>query len=81
MRMIYDSFFYIFLFFSIIIHPATPSTILGPFHTEDAPILNKGDNMVSLEKLAEGTPMLVRGFVRDLQVCVDGASLISQCNV
>jgi protocatechuate 3,4-dioxygenase beta subunit len=45
----------------------TPSTVLGPFFTEDAPTLGNGDSMVSDGKMSEGTPMLVRGFVRDLQ--------------
>ncbi|UZJ57600.1 hypothetical protein CBS101457_006920 [Exobasidium rhododendri] len=46
---------------------ATPSTVLGPFFTEDAPKLGQGDSMVSQSKMDEGTPMLVRGYVRDLQ--------------
>lgn len=45
---------------------ATPSTVLGPFFTTDAPDISLGQSIVSDQKAQEGIPMLVRGRILDI---------------
>lgn len=45
---------------------ATPSTVLGPFFTEDAPDIDLGSSIVSDGKSHKGTAMLVRGRILDV---------------
>ncbi len=43
---------------------ATPTTVEGPFHVADAPLIEHGGNMA---KDAPGVPCVVTGIVRDLE--------------
>lgn len=43
---------------------ATPGTLLGPFHTEDANVFDQGECIVSKEN--EGDPLTLYGTVRDI---------------
>ena len=58
---------------------ATETTVLGPFHVENAPLLENGAD-TSLE--GKGEPLVVHGKVRSLEGApIEGASLdVWQCN-